>query len=815
MTCEKSTQRPLRVLTVCLAGLATAFSAGYSDAADPSFVGSLAFVVDERISERLELSPEVRSKLMEMIDRREMEALELVLSVKDLPPSAQREKLLPFVEESERMGFALLTVGQRERLQQIRRAQEGMSGLAEPATAESLSLTAEQRDKVQQLLEQRAAELTKGGESERRITRAIYERKLASLLTESQRAAWERLAGLTDAPPAAATEETTAEETTAEEAMTEEATTEEATTEEATTEEATTEEATTEEATTEEAATEEAMTEEAATEEAATEEAATEEAATEEAATEEAATEETATEETATEETATEETATEETATEETATEDGMTEEATAEEAATEEAATEEAATEDGMTEVEATTEEDVSAEDATGDAATEVDSADRPAMKSLDDGFLRFNFSNAPWKDVLEWLADEADLSLAIEVLPLGTFSYRDDQAYTVDEALDLVNSYLLTKGFTLIRRQRILLVIDTENPIPEELMTLVTLDELDTRGRFELVKCLFPLAKMKAEDAESMVEDYLGPHGNVIAFPQARQILVAETVGKLRVIRDMIRRVEDPSAGGTEIVTILDLKYVSAEEVLMILRPLLGLPEEQNSNDEISLSVDPLGLRLFVTGNSDKMQLVRELVPQIDKARGGNAGRYRGTRGALTEVLHDYGRGSLAGPAGRPDLVGQPAGNPPGRGHHVRPTGRPGTSLGASADPGCSEFAGRSDPAVQSHPVEKDRPGTGRDGSQQVLSTDLRGRGCGRGSECSDHRWRSDQHAVVGAWHRTPDPADRGIDHQAGDRRRERRCGGKCTPVPVERSVSPLDTGYDRTVLDARQQDPPGGTV
>ena len=221
-----------------------------------------------------------------------------------------------------------------------------------------------------------------------------------------------------------------------------------------------------------------------------------------------------------------------------------------------------------------------------------------------------------------MEWLAKQSGLSLAIETLPVGSFTYRDDRTYTLDEALDLLNSYLLTKGYTLIRRERILLVVDVENPIPDDLVTLVTTDELDKRGRFELVKCLFPLARMKAEDAAAMVKDFIGPQGKVVPFPKARQILVVETAGKLRTIREMISRVEDPESGGAETVAEFNLQHASSEEFLSVARPLLGIPEGQNSATDISLSVDLLGTRIWATGSADKLQLLRELLPKIDKA-------------------------------------------------------------------------------------------------------------------------------------------------------------------------------------------------
>src|SRR6185312_8629248 len=63
----------------------------------------------------------------------------------------------------------------------------------------------------------------------------------------------------------------------------------------------------------------------------------------------------------------------------------------------------------------------------------------------------LSFNFRYAPWADVLKLFADENDLTLDLNDVPLGVFNYHDDQQYTMTEALDILNGYLISKGYIL----------------------------------------------------------------------------------------------------------------------------------------------------------------------------------------------------------------------------------------------------------------------------------------------------------------------------------------------------------------------------
>ncbi|MHB9077419.1 MAG: secretin N-terminal domain-containing protein [Pirellulaceae bacterium] len=581
--------RTLRTWLLTLApwGMAAfvAVSVSAVRAADPAFVGILSVAVDDRGAQQLGLSDEVREKLRRLIDRRESEATNLALSIKDLPPEVRAERLAPFVAESERAGMELLTQEQRSKLNQLRLQRAGMLSLSEPETAQLLELTPEQREAIGRLMAQRATAMTRGGDTERRVARDTYERQLRSLLTNAQKATWDQIAGLGPGPtapaeapaapaeaappaesmagaqaapagtaevpsqPGAAPAETPAAGTvTAPVAESPSATTPAATTPAATTPAATTPAATTPAPVT--------MGETPATPPAATEAAAT------------------------------------------------------AEKPAGEKPAAATPAT------------ELVGPRDPTALATTSPGDAGLAAA-ALKDTKLRFNFRFQPWEDVLDWLAEQADLSLQSTMVPEGTFNYSDSREYTPTEAIDLINGVLLTQGYTLVRRGRLLTVINLDDEVPDVLVEFVPMEKLDGRGEFELVKTVFHLAKMEPSDAEQEIQQLLGPGRKMVVMPKSRQILVTETAGKLRVIRDVIKSAEDPQGSKDRDVAELKLKFVSPEEVLSIARPLLGLEDEKNVSDEISIAIDTLGTRLFATGSKDKVQILEDLVLKVDIKR------------------------------------------------------------------------------------------------------------------------------------------------------------------------------------------------
>lgn len=241
----------------------------------------------------------------------------------------------------------------------------------------------------------------------------------------------------------------------------------------------------------------------------------------------------------------------------------------------------------------------------------------------------IRFNFRYAPWKEVLDWFARQADLSFVTEAYPPGTFNYVDDREYTPAQAIDIINSVLLTKGYTLIRRERALMLINLEDGIPPNLVETLSPEELDAKGEYELVSVLFQLDKLTPEEAEVEIKRLLGPQGSIIALPKSRQIQITETAGRLRAIRSVIQRVEDPQGFGATLLKPFELKHAEPAEALPVLRQLMDIPEGGNASldGSIRIAVDAANKRLLASGKAEKLNRLEEILKFLDVPKTGQA--------------------------------------------------------------------------------------------------------------------------------------------------------------------------------------------
>jgi type II secretory pathway component GspD/PulD (secretin) len=480
-------------MTMCVAVLACG---AFSSAAESDLVGVLALAVQDEVAQKINLSARARTKLLDVIDRRENEALEIVLAVRDLPLPQRAAKLAPFRAESERQGLAMLTEQQRRQLRAIQVSQAGMTSLAAPDVAQHLELSPGQQKQVGQLLEHRAGAMANGDREKQRRARATYERKLTAVLTDVQLAHWRQLA-----------EATLQQREGSEEAGVPQ------------------------------------LTFPAASPPAGAE----------------------------------------------------------------------------------------------VGSSPTSPELT-APAAKA-GDGRLQFSFQYAPWRTVLEWFANQADLSLVMDAPPSGTFNYIDrrQDSHSPSEAIDLLNSVLLTKGYTLVRRERMLMLINLEDGIPPNLVSQVLPEQLDDRGEFELASCLFTLERMTTEDAKKEISSLLGPQGAIVTLPTSRQILVTETAGKLRTIRKVLAAAADRDIREKGTTTAIPLRHANAEEVLVIARQLLGLSDDKNEtpNGTLRVATGPFSSRLLVTGEPQMVSRLSDLVEVLDVPSDGN-----GISGGLIET-------------------------------------------------------------------------------------------------------------------------------------------------------------------------------
>lgn len=258
-------------------------------------------------------------------------------------------------------------------------------------------------------------------------------------------------------------------------------------------------------------------------------------------------------------------------------------------------------------------------------DAATPA--ADDKAAAAKDANSKRqLTFVYTPWKEVIENLAEWADLDLIVDRFPPGTCYHRvNDQEYTAQEAIDVLNGQLLLRGYTMIVFERMLIVRDLADPLPDDLIPLFTEKELDDIGRYRVAKCAFSFARFTPAEVEAELRPLMANWGQLRVLPRLRQVVVTDTGERLRKIRDLLA-----NDGGLSNFQAIKLRSVSPDEALALIRVLMAFPPGQNAAADGSVSVasDPGGMRLLVTGTPEKLKQLDDILKVIDPPNGEGKG-------------------------------------------------------------------------------------------------------------------------------------------------------------------------------------------
>jgi type II secretory pathway component GspD/PulD (secretin) len=125
---------------------------------------------------------------------------------------------------------------------------------------------------------------------------------------------------------------------------------------------------------------------------------------------------------------------------------------------------------------------------------------------------------------------------------------------------------------------------------------------------------------------------------------LPKARELVITETGGRLREIRDVLKKADSSRDPTEQEIRWFELKSVSPEEAVMLLRQMFEMPEDSNAlpDGSLRLASDPVGLRLLVSGSPARMKQVTQLLKTIDQTPYGEQGEAE-AQGAMQLEVYD----------------------------------------------------------------------------------------------------------------------------------------------------------------------------
>jgi type II secretory pathway component GspD/PulD (secretin) len=245
------------------------------------------------------------------------------------------------------------------------------------------------------------------------------------------------------------------------------------------------------------------------------------------------------------------------------------------------------------------------------------------------------FDYRDAPWEQVLNFLADNCRMPVVGSQRPQGSFTFVSpaNMRYTIPQIVDILNSRLIAQKMLIIREPDKFVVLSTDanaNELEMQPLLRVQIDDLEVDkpydqqkyGRSELAQVNFKLNSLSPDEAETNLAANKSPFGKMAKIPRANSILVSDTVNNLRRMKKLLDEIDGSggdqlevfqlrgTADGSTLKTTLDTNFGAAP----------GKPTPVNAP---VITFDAASNKLLVKGNKTQLTEVKNILTNFGAIR------------------------------------------------------------------------------------------------------------------------------------------------------------------------------------------------
>jgi len=163
--------------------------------------------------------------------------------------------------------------------------------------------------------------------------------------------------------------------------------------------------------------------------------------------------------------------------------------------------------------------------------------------------------FDKKPWREVIDWFAEQTGLAFVGETLPAGTVTLAGPpgKTYSISGLVDLINDRLsdptspVASWLILVRASRTFTLVSASKTVPWKVVPSVDDGDLAKYGRTEVVRIQ---VVMKADVADRMVPSLkrkMSPFGEALAPQGWNRLILTDSVARLEAVLKDVDAVEE----------------------------------------------------------------------------------------------------------------------------------------------------------------------------------------------------------------------------------------------------------------------------
>ncbi len=213
------------------------------------------------------------------------------------------------------------------------------------------------------------------------------------------------------------------------------------------------------------------------------------------------------------------------------------------------------------------------------------ANAAGAPDSEAAGTNLLRLHFRGAPLESVLEYFAQAAGFTIALEAKLHGTVDVWSDQPLSTSEGLNLLNSVLIRNDLAAIRNGQILTIINRDEAKVREIPVRLGADPQYIPRTDEIVTQIIPARNIEAGQLAKSLAPLVAPRTTMTANESANALVITDTQTNIRHLAELIKAMEGGAAGVT-IIKVFRLQNADAQEMADLISNMFPSSDRSGEN-------------------------------------------------------------------------------------------------------------------------------------------------------------------------------------------------------------------------------------
>ena len=214
--------------------------------------------------------------------------------------------------------------------------------------------------------------------------------------------------------------------------------------------------------------------------------------------------------------------------------------------------------------------------------------------LASVEDPQLMLNFQNVPLQSVLEYMSEAAGFIILGDTEVRGDVTILSKQPLNREEAVDLLDTILNEKGYTAIRRGRILKIVEKDKALTEDIPVKSGADPADIPKKDVMVTQIIPIRFGNAGQLIENISELLPEYATISANDGSNAIILTDTQTNIHRIAEIVSAL-DTSISSISEIKVFPLVYADAKQLADVIK---GLFQSSSSGSSRSSSSSSSGI-------------------------------------------------------------------------------------------------------------------------------------------------------------------------------------------------------------------------